>query len=146
MMRGTVLGQVWATRQSPGLGGRKLVLVAARDADGQPTGRVVVAVDTLEAALLLLPLWLELFAEDDPESPELQTVVLVLATFLPGPDVEVEPRARPCVTLWKFSRTSPSDDDIRVTPCFADAPTPCRCGASDAVPGLPGPVSPAFGT
>ncbi|HEY2899816.1 MAG TPA: EutN/CcmL family microcompartment protein [Polyangia bacterium] len=49
MMRGTVLGQVWATRRASGLDGRKLVLVAARDADGQPTGRVVVAIDTLEA-------------------------------------------------------------------------------------------------
>ncbi|HEX3698639.1 MAG TPA: EutN/CcmL family microcompartment protein [Polyangia bacterium] len=49
MIRGTVLGHVWATRRASGLDGRKLVLVAARDADGQPTGRVVVAIDTLEA-------------------------------------------------------------------------------------------------
>ena len=50
MMRGTVVGQVWATRQAAGLDGRKLVLVAARDAEGRATGRVVVAIDTLEAA------------------------------------------------------------------------------------------------
>ena len=50
MMRGTVVGQVWATRQAAGLDGRKLVLVAARDVDGRATGRVVVAIDTLEAA------------------------------------------------------------------------------------------------
>lgn len=50
MMRGTVVGQVWATRRAAGLDGRKLVLVAARDAEGQPTGRVVVAIDTLEAS------------------------------------------------------------------------------------------------
>jgi ethanolamine utilization protein EutN len=49
MIRGTVLGQVWATRRAAGLDGRKLLLVAARDAEGQPTGRVVVAIDTLEA-------------------------------------------------------------------------------------------------
>ena len=49
MIRGTVLGQVWATRRSRGLDGRKLVLVAARDAGGAATGRVVVAVDTLDA-------------------------------------------------------------------------------------------------
>jgi microcompartment protein CcmK/EutM len=50
MMRGTVIGHVWAARQAPGLEGRKLVLVAARDADHQTTGRVVVAIDTLEAS------------------------------------------------------------------------------------------------
>jgi ethanolamine utilization protein EutN len=49
MIRGTVLGQVWATRRAAGLDGRKLLLVAARDAEGRPTGRVVVAIDTLEA-------------------------------------------------------------------------------------------------
>ncbi|HSZ82220.1 MAG TPA: EutN/CcmL family microcompartment protein [Polyangia bacterium] len=49
MIRGTIIGTVWATRQAPGLAGRKLVLVAARDADGRASGRVVVAVDTLDA-------------------------------------------------------------------------------------------------
>ncbi|HTA21018.1 MAG TPA: EutN/CcmL family microcompartment protein [Polyangia bacterium] len=49
MIRGTIIGNVWATRQAPGLAGRKLVLVAARDADGRASGRVVVAVDTLDA-------------------------------------------------------------------------------------------------
>ncbi|HVY40190.1 MAG TPA: EutN/CcmL family microcompartment protein [Polyangia bacterium] len=49
MIRGTVLGQVWAARRSRGLDGHKLVLVAARDASGAETGRVVVAVDTLDA-------------------------------------------------------------------------------------------------
>ena len=28
-------------------------------------------------------------------------------------------RASPCVTLWTFSLTSPSDDEMRVTPCLA---------------------------
>jgi len=49
MIRGTVVGQVWATRRAGGLDGRKLVLVAARDAAGAATGRVVVAIDTLDA-------------------------------------------------------------------------------------------------
>lgn len=49
MIRGTIVGNVWATRQARGLAGRKLVLVAARDAEGQPTGRLVVAIDTLDA-------------------------------------------------------------------------------------------------
>lgn len=49
MIRGTVIGQVWATRKARGLDGQKLVLVAARDADGQPTGRLVVAIDVLDA-------------------------------------------------------------------------------------------------
>ena len=49
MIRGTIIGTVWATRQAAGLAGRKLVLVAARDADGRASGRVVVAVDTLDA-------------------------------------------------------------------------------------------------
>jgi microcompartment protein CcmK/EutM len=49
MIRGTIIGQVWATRQAAGLTGRKLVLVAARDAVNAPTGRVVVAIDTLDA-------------------------------------------------------------------------------------------------
>lgn len=49
MIRGTIIGSVWATRQAAGLAGRKLVLVAARDAEGRASGRVVVAIDTLDA-------------------------------------------------------------------------------------------------
>ena len=49
MIRGTVVGEVWATRKARGLEGRKLVRVAARDAEGQASGRLVVAVDTLDA-------------------------------------------------------------------------------------------------
>ena len=49
MIRGTVVGQVWATRKAHGLEGQKLLLVAARDAEGRPSGRLVVAVDTLDA-------------------------------------------------------------------------------------------------
>lgn len=48
MIRGTVVGEVWATRKARGLDGRKLVLVAARDAEGRASGRLVVAVDTLD--------------------------------------------------------------------------------------------------
>lgn len=49
MIRGTIVGTVWATRQARGLAGRKLVLVAARDAEGRASGRLVVAIDTLDA-------------------------------------------------------------------------------------------------
>jgi ethanolamine utilization protein EutN len=51
MIRGTVVGQVWATRKARGLEGRKLLVVAARDADGATTGRLVVAVDVLDAGM-----------------------------------------------------------------------------------------------
>jgi ethanolamine utilization protein EutN len=51
MIRGTVVGQVWATRKARGLEGRKLLVVAARDAQGQPTGRLVVAIDVLDAGV-----------------------------------------------------------------------------------------------
>lgn len=44
MIRGTVKGQVWATKKAPGLEGQKLLLVAA---DGDD--RLVVGVDTLDA-------------------------------------------------------------------------------------------------
>jgi microcompartment protein CcmK/EutM len=49
MIRGTVVGHVWATRQAQGLKGQRLLLVAPRDADGKVTGRLVVAIDTLDA-------------------------------------------------------------------------------------------------
>lgn len=59
MNRGVVIGDVWATRKAAGLAGRSLKLVAllaepADDGKNQekapdPTGRVVVAVDTLDA-------------------------------------------------------------------------------------------------
>jgi ethanolamine utilization protein EutN len=44
MIRGTVLGEVWATRKAEGLSGRKLVVVAVHGED-----RAIVAVDTLDA-------------------------------------------------------------------------------------------------
>jgi microcompartment protein CcmK/EutM len=49
VIRGTVIGQVWATRRARGLDGQTLLLVAARDAEGNPTGRLVVASDVLDA-------------------------------------------------------------------------------------------------
>ena len=49
MIRGTVVGQVWATRKARGLDGQTLLLVAACDAEGRATGRLVVASDTLDA-------------------------------------------------------------------------------------------------
>ncbi len=44
MIRGRVIGEVWATRKAPGLGGRRLLLVGV---DGED--RALVAVDTLDA-------------------------------------------------------------------------------------------------
>ena len=44
MIRGRVLGEVWATRKAAGLAGRKLVLVSV---DGED--RAIVAIDTLSA-------------------------------------------------------------------------------------------------
>jgi microcompartment protein CcmK/EutM len=49
VIRGTVVGQVWATRKARGLDGQTLLLVAARDGEGRTTGRLVVASDTLDA-------------------------------------------------------------------------------------------------
>lgn len=44
MIRGRVIGEVWATRRTKGLDGRKLLLVAAEHAD-----QLVVAMDQLDA-------------------------------------------------------------------------------------------------
>lgn len=44
MIRGRVIGEVWGTRKSAGLDGRRLLLVAVAGED-----RVMVAVDTLDA-------------------------------------------------------------------------------------------------
>ena len=49
MIRATVIGQVWATRKARGLDGQRLLLVAAKDAEGGATGRLVVATDVLDA-------------------------------------------------------------------------------------------------
>jgi len=44
MIRGRVVGEVWATRKAPGLTGRRLLIVGV---DGQD--RAMVAIDTLDA-------------------------------------------------------------------------------------------------
>ncbi len=44
MIRGRVIGEVWATRKAPGLDGRRLLIVGV---DGQD--RAMVAIDTLDA-------------------------------------------------------------------------------------------------
>jgi microcompartment protein CcmK/EutM len=49
VIRGTVVGHVWATRKAKGLDGQRLLVVAARDAEGRATGRLVVAIDVLDA-------------------------------------------------------------------------------------------------
>ena len=45
MIRGRVIGEVWATRKAPGLTGRRLLIVGVDGAD-----RAMVAIDTLELA------------------------------------------------------------------------------------------------
>jgi microcompartment protein CcmK/EutM len=44
MIRGRVIGEVWATRKAPGLAGRRLLLVGVAGED-----RALVAIDTLDA-------------------------------------------------------------------------------------------------
>lgn len=44
MIRGRVIGEVWATRKAPGLAGRRLLLVGVEGED-----RAMVAIDTLDA-------------------------------------------------------------------------------------------------
>lgn len=55
MIRCRVVGEVWATKKSPRLGGRKLILASELRALGEgryePTGRVVVAADNLDASV-----------------------------------------------------------------------------------------------
>jgi ethanolamine utilization protein EutN len=52
MIKGTVIGEVWVTKKAPSLDGRKLKLVAVRGVAGATeSGRVVVAVDTLDAPM-----------------------------------------------------------------------------------------------
>lgn len=51
MIRGRVIGEVWATKKSPTLGDNKLKLVAVHGVSGvSESGRVVVAMDVLDAA------------------------------------------------------------------------------------------------
>ncbi len=51
MIRGRVIGNVWATKKAPSLSGWRLKLVAVEGPEGPTSsGRVVVAIDTLDAA------------------------------------------------------------------------------------------------
>jgi len=47
MIRGKVIGTVWGTRKVDDLTGKKLVIVAEQE-HGRETGRLVVAIDTLD--------------------------------------------------------------------------------------------------
>jgi ethanolamine utilization protein EutN len=52
VIRGRVMGEVWATKKAPRLAGRKLLLIAetcVTSGGERPTGRVVVATDLLDA-------------------------------------------------------------------------------------------------
>src|SRR5216683_2329299 len=98
---------------------------------GPVTAAMVAALTPVATlAVLLLPSpelpWLEPFPPPSvaAASREVHTVSL-LAALLAEPGVEIAPRARPWVTLWKFSLTSPSEANIRVTPCLAPPASPC---------------------
>ena len=69
-----------------------------------------------------------------PAPREAQTVCL-LSALLPEPCVEIAPWARPWVTCWKFSLTSPSEADIRVTPW--PGPPASLCGCNDVCELIP---------
>ncbi len=55
MIRGRVVGEVWATKKAPRISGMKLLLVAELRALGgggyETTGRLVVATDNLDASV-----------------------------------------------------------------------------------------------
>ena len=48
MLKGKVIGEVWATKKVPGIQGRRLKLVCILN-EGSMSERVVVAIDTLDA-------------------------------------------------------------------------------------------------
>ncbi len=50
MIKGRVIGEVWATKKAPSLGSYRLKLVKVRSMDDvTPSQRIVVAMDTLDA-------------------------------------------------------------------------------------------------
>jgi hypothetical protein len=78
--------------------------------------------------LPLLVLWLVLAtAELVVELDGLQTVAS-LAAFRVPPLTGEESRARPWVTRWKLRRTSPIEDEMRMTPGFVSLVPACRDG------------------
>lgn len=54
MIRGKIIGEVWATKKTPDMAGKKLVLVSqllvTPDGRRRHTGRIVVATDNLDAS------------------------------------------------------------------------------------------------
>jgi len=46
---GRVIGSLWATQKDPSLEGKRMLLVRRLRADGTPTGRPLVALDTCDA-------------------------------------------------------------------------------------------------
>ena len=49
MIKGVVVGEVWATRKIEIAEGNKMILVAELDSSGNETGKVIVAFDKLDA-------------------------------------------------------------------------------------------------
>jgi hypothetical protein len=109
-----------------------LTAVAAAVVAADDAAAVAPATDVAPAALLPpsteLP-WPELLPMAALALASLETqIVSLLAALLPEWEFGVvAPRARPLVTLWKFNRTSPSADEIRVALCAATAwPADCK--------------------
>ena len=96
----------------------------------------------LPDAPLLVVLWLLAPVAVVPELDELQ-IVSLFGAFRVGPETDELSRARPCVTLLKFRRTSPIEADSRVTGLAGVRLALC-CVCPIAA--LRGAENPAFGT
>jgi len=49
VLKGRIIGEVWATKKCEALAPYRLKLVAETDSEGRSTGRVLVAMDTMDA-------------------------------------------------------------------------------------------------
>jgi hypothetical protein len=78
----------------------------------------LLAVATVDPEFALFVAALVAVPDEDPD--ELQTVLSVPIRLAPCAAV-IPPRARPCVTFWKFSLTSPMGDEMRRPLCGAPA-------------------------
>jgi len=50
MQQALVVGRLWASIRSRKLEGKKLLLVAPLDGDGRPTGKLIVALDSVQCS------------------------------------------------------------------------------------------------
>jgi hypothetical protein len=89
---------------------------------------VLAAVLALPFVVLLLLVWPALATTELVAEPDELQIVSLLAAFRDPPRPDDASRARPWVTRWKFSRTSPIEDEMRVTPGFAEWMPACWDG------------------